>query len=73
MRTLAVVTMIGLMMLPAHSEDTPQQSAEKRQKEELERAYQRALKNTRSDAPADKPDPWGSVRSAPVNAKQNAR
>ena len=55
MRVLAAVAIVALLASPAHSEDTPQQRAQKQQKQDLENAYQKALKNTRSDAPTPRP------------------
>ena len=74
MRVLAAAAIIALLTSPAHSEDTPQQRAQKQQKQDLENAYQKALKNTRSDAPTTKADPWGNIRGPdPGQARQNSQ
>jgi hypothetical protein len=52
----------------------PEELAEKRREEaaEVEKAYQRVLKNTRSDTAVTKSDPWGSIRAPDATqAKQN--
>jgi hypothetical protein len=68
MRSLTAGVIIALLTLAAHAEDlTPLQKMEKQRREEavdVDKAYQKALKNTRSDAPVAKSDPWGGVRPA---------
>jgi hypothetical protein len=74
MRPLAVAVVIALLTIAAHSEElTPVQQMEKQRREEaveVDKAYQKALKNTKSDAPAAKVDPWGNVRSSGTGNSQ---
>ena len=72
MRILAAAAMLALLMMPAHAEDNQLQKMEKQRKEDavgIEKEYQKALKNTRSDTPTTKPDPWGNVRSTDTAPK----
>ena len=74
MRILAMSALMVLLTMPAFAEDNPLQKMEKQRREDavaIDKDYQKALKNTRSDAPAAKPDPWGNVRNAdPTPTKQ---
>jgi hypothetical protein len=74
MRVLAVGSMMALLAMPAYAEDNPLQKMDKQRREDavqIERDYQKALKNTRSDAPTAKTDPWGSVRSTDTVPKKD--
>jgi hypothetical protein len=79
MRILAAGVMIVLLIVPAHSADddlNPLQKVEKQQREdakEIDRQYERALKNTRSNTPATKADPWGNVRAADPKQGQQSK
>jgi len=83
MRVVAAGAAFALLinlMLPARAQDKPltgpEELAQKRQEEaaEVEKAYQRTLKSTGSNAASAKADPWGSVRASdPIPAKQNPR
>jgi len=50
--------------MPAYSQNADQKppSPDQVRRQEAEKAYQRTLKATKTDAPAPKVDPWGSVR-----------
>ena len=67
----AMMALLALTAMPAHAEDNPLQKIEKQRREDavdIDKEYQKALKNTRSDAPAAKPDPWGNVRGTDADA-----
>ena len=75
MKVLALGSMIALLAIPAYAEDNPLQKMDKQRREDavqIDKEYQKALKNTRSDAPTTKPDPWGSVRSTDTAPKKNS-
>jgi hypothetical protein len=74
MRVLTAAALMALLTMSAFAEDNPLQKMEKQRRDdavEIDKDYQKALKNTRSGAPTAKPDPWGNVRGAdPVQTKQ---
>jgi type II secretory pathway pseudopilin PulG len=73
----AVMAFLALSTLAAYAQNPAQEAIDKQKKDaaaEAERAYQRALKDTASSAPAAKVDPWGNVRAAdPAQPKQNSQ
>jgi type II secretory pathway pseudopilin PulG len=79
MRVLAVGGVIALFMIPvtaAFAQNPLQESINKQKKDaaaEAERAYQKALRDTRSHAPTAKPDPWGNVRAADPKQGQQSK
>jgi hypothetical protein len=79
MRILAAGAMIVLLVVPAHSADddlNPLQKAERQHREdakEIDRQYERALKNTRSNTPATKADPWGNIRATDPKQGQQSK
>lgn len=78
MRVLAVGGVIALLIIPmtaAFAQNPAQESIDNQKKAaaaDAERAYQKALKDTRSHTPTAKPDPWGNVRAGdPKQAQQS--
>jgi hypothetical protein len=72
MRVVTIGAMIVLLASAlttagARAEDNPLQKMEQQQREdakEIDKAYEKTLKSTRTDGPVKKVDPWGTVRSA---------
>jgi hypothetical protein len=69
MRVLAITVMITSLVVPAFAQGDPAKTegnkAEERKKkeaDEIEKAYNDALKKTTREQPAKKTDPWGSIR-----------
>jgi hypothetical protein len=75
MRSLTIGAIIALLTVAAHAEELNQlQKMEKQRREEaadVDKAYEKALKSTRSDAPAAKSDPWGTIRPARTGNSQS--
>jgi hypothetical protein len=71
----ALMAFLTLSTLAAYAQNPAQEAIDQKKKEDAvatEKAYQRALKDTASGAPAAKVDPWGSVRASdPAQTKQN--
>ena len=81
------VPVVGAMMITAsltmsiaqayaQYQGSPQESIDKLQKaqrEDADRAYQRALKDRGSTTPATKADPWGGVRNAYQQPPSNSQ
>jgi hypothetical protein len=70
MRRLIVATaLFAVFVVPAHAqrqrnrEPTPEEMAEKREKEALDRQYKNALKNLPRPESPKKNDPWASMRA----------
>ena len=81
MRILAVGAMIASLMMSiaqayAQYEGSPQEALDKlhkAQKDDAERAYHKALKDTNSATSTTKADPWGGVRDSDQRSKQNSQ
>jgi hypothetical protein len=80
MRVLAIGGVIALLMIPimpAFAQNPQQESIDKQKKDaaaEAERAYQKALRDTRfAHTPTTKPDPWGNVRAADPKQGQQSK
>ena len=84
MKLLAASAMLALLAgatLPAYAQQQdqqreltgPEEMAQKRKEDaaEVERAYQRTLKNTRSGEVSTKADPWGNIRGADTPSKNS--
>jgi hypothetical protein len=70
--TGAVVALLVTSIAPAYAQfaNAPEEDAlKKAQREDAEKAYQRALKDRGSDAATTKTDPWGSVRTTDQQSK----
>jgi hypothetical protein len=81
MRVLAVGVAIASLMMPiaqayAQYEGSPQDAIDKMHKAQREddaRAYERALKDRNATGSTTKVDPWGAVRNADQQPKQNSQ
>jgi len=78
MRVLAVGTIIASLVmsisqLHAQYEGTPQDAIDKMnkaQRDDAEKAYQKALKDRNQATPTTANDPWGGVRNADQQPKK---
>jgi hypothetical protein len=69
----AAIALLSASIGPAYAqyENSPQETADKQkkaQRDDADKAYQRALKDRGSDAPT-KVDPWGNVRASDPNSQ----
>jgi hypothetical protein len=75
---LAVGAVVALMipMTAAFAQNPTADSIEKQKKDaaaQAEQAYQKALRDTRSQTPTAKADPWGNVRAADPKQGQQSK
>jgi len=79
MRVLAIGAIMASLMTSqalAQYQGSPQESIDnvhKAQREDADRAYQRALKDRNSAGSTTKVDPWGGVRNSDQQPKQNSQ
>jgi hypothetical protein len=65
----------GVLAVPVHAQDkppTPEEIAEKRDRETLDRQYKNALKAMQANPGQAKTDPWATMR-APTAATPSAK
>jgi hypothetical protein len=71
----AVLVALALPAMPAFAQEGPtaEERAEKRDKENLDRQYNNALKAVQGKESAAKNDPWASMRAPTAPASQPKR